>query len=1183
MNAGSGDGPLQGSKPHARPAPEIIDLVRRLPLSQAAKLLEPLSSQNLLGLLIALLSIDRNRLEQLLSRSDISFLIDEKLEHRSLARHVRLPELAGSFEELAEIFAALLANENRNGITFRHAQMTSKLADSLPLGSRVHFLTKLLTSLTTEPRKQWIRKDSGGLFYIYIDAADAAFKHRLPEEAFDLCGEARKIAWTLPDSRLSAKARFRCLIRFCTALAYLPAARVGELHAEAHVDLQRELENVLGYDPEDGRLLRLQAALTRSNLWMAGAAKKKLWGQITAAEKRIEILIDAMRRAYGSVFPDDFAAIGIIHPAATDVPQSERSAIGRVLVDLAQSYVRLGDDQRSAWYIVQSQRYDLSPRSRLDADIALATSSGDVTVVVRLCETFARDHVYDQLGSMSVHHLTRALREYSNAARRLSNILKANNYLVSSAFWKRQARYWKEESVAQQSLWGMRGDRATQAPLDESQVVGYIDHVLQVSAGLERRAETASGSLSRSRERQRIRARKRNRTRDRQEPDIDDQVRDDDELERDFAVLTPGGAVFPSPEAEHARFVHSAVIEGLGKVSRYVAEENVSEIVTMLANTGQSPNLPVDEPLIQAVTEAIAAIVSWKPGDFADIKALIDDGRVDRTNAVSIALRAAVALARKFAPYRLAPVLLTLSYSFSLEVMEQYELASEALQVARSQGRPLYELRAFRRQLELHEPFHVTENDESVMGRLSRILENSNDSMAAFGISGVFDFAIGVARELADISEVLAERRRVRLAFWASTLAQGWTTAALAQAPEAVTELNDALKVRAVDDTASKRRLYSTILSRICGPGGGPALDLPSPSIVLTPDDAGVTTVRYLRSSSKRIWALGQADASTHFAVPLEVTAAELADLSDAVWFWLRASKASGEDADVFRRLYQACVAPVAAHVEPAKQLTFAFHQGVPFLPVHGALGPTGFLGEKVPINYEISSRQASWRGDDGWIAGNPAAVLGWDPTTMSDVEATEISALLNEICEIKGAESASAARVDLILNANLFLCILHVAGHGHLLTNPNAMESSIELDPNVSVTALDMLRSGCRSQFIFLNVCGIGNSEATAGDAYGFALAARARGARAFIAPTTYVSPGDARAFANLFYRAALGNDTVTAAHFATRQLIVNGAPPAAWMPYAVFGNLGPLTSLAARNPGLPADSGATARRVAF
>lgn len=107
----------------------------------------------------------------------------------------------------------------------------------------------------------------------------------------------------------------------------------------------------------------------------------------------------------------------------------------------------------------------------------------------------------------------------------------------------------------------------------------------------------------------------------------------------------------------------------------------------------------------------------------------------------------------------------------------------------------------------------------------------------------------------------------------------------------------------------------------------------------------------------------------------------------------------------------------------------------------------------------------------------------------MPDVETTEISALLSEICKIKGSESASAARVDLILNANLFLCILHVAGHGHLLTNPNAMECSIELDPDVSVTALDM------------------------------------RGARAFIAPTTYISPAGARAFANLFYRAALGN----------------------------------------------------------
>lgn len=231
---------------------------------------------------------------------------------------------------------------------------------------------------------------------------------------------------------------------------------------------------------------------------------------------------------------------------------------------------------------------------------------------------------------------------------------------------------------------------------------------------------------------------------------------------------------------------------------------------------------------------------------------------------------------------------------------------------------------------------------------------------------------------------------------------------------------------------------------------------------------------------------------------------------------------------------------------------------------------------------FSAASTRPAWHPSQPTLS-LPSSSLSRSTKVRLSCRYTEISALLSEICKIKGAESASATRVDLILNANLFLCILHVAGHGHLLTNPNAMESSIELDPDVGVTALDMLRSGCRSQFIFLNVWGIGNSQVTAADAYGFALATRTRGARAFIAPTTYISPADARSFANLFHRAALGNGTVTAAHFATCQLVLNGAPPAAWMTYAVFGNLGPLTSLAAPSPAPPADSGATARRVPF
>lgn len=1143
--------------PRARPAPVLLDSVRRSELNQAVRMLQPLSLESLLHLLIALSSVDQARLEQLLARGDVSYLLDNKLQQR--AGHWPHGEVfADAAEKLAKISAAIIANPKKSGVTYRHSYIVSGLAKLLPTERRFDFYRNLLGIVSEEPRKSWIRLDGGGIYYVYIDAAEAAFQAKNTAYAFDACTRAREIADRLPDNELSAKARFRGAVKFASYLAYQNASQVRQLAAEAHADLDRELSNVLRFNPSDGRLLRLQAALTRSNLWRSGDSKK-VWGPITAAEGRIDLLTRALLDAYAVACDHGFIDIPSLDAAANEGTPEDRRAIGRVLVDIAQSYARIGDDRRSLWYVTRSREYNLSARSRVDVDIALATSSNDIAVIAQLCENFANRHILGQLSGIPAHQHIRALRQYSIAARRLSNLLKANNYHSSAAFWRRQGNCWLAESGMPDSLWGTDQTQTGGSP-GQDLVLGYINHVRQVGERLSQLKQADGRTIStRQRERQRIRVRKRNQVRNSRSGQVEIADASDRQVgdSLDFIPRV-------SPEEEHARFVYETLAERFQEVDRYISRESVNEVITILSSVGQSSNLIVDDRLRQMIIDSVALIANWRPTDFADLRVSAAD--VDNSQAVTVALRAAAALARRFMPHRLTPLLLQLSHRPDFSASVQYELTNEALEAARSQGRPLQELRAFHRYLTLLDELSLTETEEDIISWLSRILIHSNKTVALFGISGIFDLAFGVAVELADITEFLAQAGRVELAFQASALAQGWTTAALTRNPEAAGELNSALKARASDDDDLMDGLYSTILGRICGVGAAQPFDLPSSTeIAASQEPAGSATIRFLQASSKRVRAIGCVRPSTYFSFVIDATPKELLDLADAVWFRLRSKELGAAERAVFQRLYETCIGPGSQHLSSAKRLTFAFHRSIPFLPLHGALGPDGFLGARLPVGYEIASRNAGpIHADAGADAERRiAAILGWDRATMADVEAADVSALLARQFTLVEPGSAHASCSELILNPERDLSILHVAGHGHLLRYPNAMESSVELLPGITVSALDLLNSGCRCRFVFLNVCGVGNSETTAGDSYGFALAARSRGASAFIAPATYIAPTDAHTFAALFYEAALTREVTEAAFIVTRELIARGAPPAAWLPYAVFGNLGPLQSM--------------------
>jgi hypothetical protein len=1135
-------------KPRERPEPALLAKVRTAPLDEASRILSALSPRALLNLFVALVDVDLPRLHQLLARNDITFMLDENLRKKG----ERPPAwvFAETAESLARIAVAMVANVNRTGATYRHSYVTSRLAELIPAGRRIEFYEPLIELLYSAPYNSLVSRKSG-LYYIYLDAAEAAFVARLPERAFQLCIEARGMVDILLDNEISAKARFAGSVKYASYLAHLDVDRFRDLEAAAHADLNDELRNVLRFDPQDGRLLRLRAALTRSNLWRSADAKH-ICGRLAAAEVRIELLEEALTSAYGIDCIDGFVDVSALETASAGAPLDERKAVGRVFVDIAQSYARLGDDARGAWYVAESKPYDLSPRSRLDADIALARVATDTGVIVRICEDFAREHVTGGLHSLSVHHRVRALNNYASISHRLANLLKANRDYSTSAFWRMQAENWRAEAAQPNGLWsGYAGPTEGGESFVELQAIKYAEHAHDVRRQMKSKISTEPGKAVHKERRRRRRAR-------RADPKAREGVPGTPEFGEQAQVTEPPEAT-GEPDADTG-FVASSLMRRLEEIADHLAHEDVNSMITILASVAQSPKLVIDEELEARIREVISAIADWRLARFDTSQSGGLGGELSHAQPVISAMRTAVALARVYAPYRLASVLLQLAQRPELHASERLVLIDEALVVARSQGRSVVEFRSFHRKLNALADLGSPVDDGEIAAQVDEIISRSNDSTAFLGVSGIFDRAFGMAAELAALAETLAECGKAQAAFRASALGQGWITGVLAQNPHAVTELNDTIRARASDDKLMFRKFYTTVLTRICASldDSRETYDVGGYQQVAY-DEPGTAIVRFVLPSAKRVWAVGRAADSTYFTVLLDATASDLSDLAEGVWFWLRTRTHPVERDEVLRRMYASCIEPLQPHLVGAERLTFAFHDRLPFLPLHGALTPSGFLGATVSVNYEISA--GTVRPGDAVDEFVGAAIVGWDASTRSDEEARAVADIVGGAFTLIESEGPEAALKDVILNPKLDLKILHVAGHGHLLSYPDAMSSSVELAQGVSLGAIDMLQSGCYSRLVFLNVCGVGNHETTAGDLYGFALAARSRGAHAFLAPSTYVSPDDAKSFAVQFYRAALRHEASDAVRIATRELIDNGSEPAAWIPYALFGRLPPLS----------------------
>lgn len=1109
-------------KPRARVSAELLTRVRNVEPERVAAILAGLAPRTVLSVLIQLAVEDEPRLFRLLARNDVFWQLD--VSAKRFARGLRHYEFEHAQDALVTMATAMVANLNKTGATFGHAFATHMLAQLVPPDRRFDFYIALIANLDAEPHRSRVVR-LGGLHNIYMSAAKAAFEARSPEDAVDLSGRALALADQLPESQNSAQARFVCATRRTGYLAHASSDLIQEMAADAHALVEAELLNLLAFDPPNRRELLMRAALAGSNLWESAAARK-LIGTLVGARERVKLLEGALTAAYGSSFADGAADAAESSVTVAAAPEAERLALGKTLGELAQSYTKLGEESRAAWFAFESERYGLSLRSRLVNGLTLIRAMSDTGAIVGRCEEFARSHITGGLARLPDRQLTRLLRDYSAAARRLANLLDNNKQRSASVFWELQGKLWLAEAQEPTNLWRGPGD-------DESGVLRYVEHAFAVR---ELRRSPAARASARARERQRIRQLTRSR------------------LGRGEETSPP------SDEAVAARrqIVAERMSGRLHLIGAHIDQEDVGEIIEILWSTSQSPHLVFDESLAEQLRDAIGLVVDWRPEFCGEVKPYLrdrgaDDGADD--DLVAVALRAAVALARAHVPYRTAFLLLALSARPGVPAAERIEVLREAADAAHAQGRSALELSILLSRLQVLEEQGTPMPDEEIQAGLSDILTRSDASAFFLGISGVYDRARSLAESLADIAEALAVSGRNRIAFRTTGLAQGLIVNALVENPELAAELTDAMKAGGTDKT-HRKGFYTTVLNRICGPEPA-ARPAPGVLVRMTEEsgEPGAAAVRLVCPSSGRVWAIGRSPDLSYFSADLGTTAQELLELSEAVWFRLRPPTDPVDRDNLLRHMYDVCVAPLQPWLYGVSRITFAFHDRVPFLPLHGALGPDGFLGAQMPVGYEIDSDAA----DDPDVTDprSDAAVLGWDPSTLSDREALAISGILGEAFTIVPTASASSAVTDVILNPDRSLAVLHIAGHGHLHRHPHAMDSFIELTEDVVVTALDLLRSGCRCRFVFLNVCSVGNSEQTAGDSYGFALAVRAHGARALLAPAAYVTPHDAKTFATRFYTLGVGSDAVEAVHLVTRELVAGGAAPHTWIPYAIFGRL--------------------------
>jgi hypothetical protein len=1108
-----------------------------------------------------------------LSKADLGRDLVRALGHRPEGKAWEAARPAPA--HLASAMAYLLLHRELPRVAVRDAVTVGFVAESLTSDLRADFYAALGEEIRSRLADVEL-SEGDGLTYLFVAAADALFADRRRDEAETCNRLASDFTYYLPDSDKSDVARLRQVSQRINIAAYFPSDRLrmefDDLVAALESELSRTADRA-GIRPL--RVARIRAALALSNLWKT-AGDRRLRGVVTVSESRITILQRALLAA-GFISQTGPEWLTDIHLAMSKMDRSEAGAVARALVEVAVCEVALGRFTQAALTGDVAAAFGLNHRSEQELKSALSRASWDPAVAVAHCETFLRVQFSDAFAAWTAASRETALRSHARVARELGNSLDRHGDRGAKWFWGRQAEYWTHEAESSRTQVDVAAYLKEQTP-----AARFAAYVATIGNHESQPDGDNDGGLERRQRRGRARARTR---------------------KKGAGVVSAAsitGAAFamqrnaelesadvPDPDVELRAIVEANIEARMSEFAALVAEERIGEVITTLTAVHQSRRSPSDGRLDPLFVDALNTLASWRPALVSDLvgarQSVSPPAGHDGMRPSRLLLVAAERLALAYAQQRLVPIYLFMSEVTGASRVERRTALLLARDRAREQARFADELRIEVRLLQLDSgqtgdlSIPAAERAEQAVQvqRLSR--EAVADSLAAIrdvlvrakksssGIVSLTDRTASFAQLLVELA-VLIGQEFPEEAFAVVTLLQGWTSAALTDSPVLVDDLMASLEatLSGVDPeqkSLAKQSYYCHVASKIIE--GTPRADERPTDEVLTPLPAPCLgeAQMVLGQHKGKVWRAVRAQTDdlapeSSFEL-LEARVSDLSQLLDGVWVRSR----NGVDVTaLLRDLHRTLIARWWR--DNIRHLTITFQGGVPFVPVHGALDAEGIhLGTRVAVRYAFANANPSEE-----LAQEPlkSGVVGLDPTVLADVESSEVRSDLADrgLALLDGILDPVATRDLLILNPAVRLLVLHVAGHGDFRAFPASMQSTVALGEDVTVSAMDVAQSGCSARFAFLNVCEVGAQATHGGDAYGFPLAFRVRGARGVLAPSTFVAPSDARRFARLFYGAHHYSTASESIRQVNAGLVAKGAPVSAWLPYALWGDHEPLRS---------------------
>ncbi|SOD79189.1 CHAT domain-containing protein [Streptomyces sp. 1222.2] len=588
----------------------------------------------------------------------------------------------------------------------------------------------------------------------------------------------------------------------------------------------------------------------------------------------------------------------------------------------------------------------------------------------------------------------------------------------------------------------------------------------------------------------------------------------------------------------------------IGELENRLRTEHIPGLVQTLLRLSHRAKVAPPAP---ALLEQLGKVDQWRP--------LHRDRRADKlpveqcrswTDVSRVCAEMADEFAQGYAPQYRPEILSRLATNRCLDASQRQAVAKEACQISLQAGQPE---EAIKGQLELVRSLRPTERPgtvEPVSKSAAAACDIMHNSLGVVsGTADLIDVAHSLTKSSAQLTGLLARQGYEEWAFNAAHAPLGALSRAFIENPDLVEEFELAESRQHSPTPQADEWLFDAMLKRV--KKGGTSQNLktsPKPDEVAAPFGHRVTFVQLLQIPKRGGWALGAEVTGRncrYWSSHIETTPPWLNQIRKRI-----ATQAPNQMdlLNALRDLHARVVCPWLDQLPEKGTVVFIPHRNFASLPLHGALGPDGYLVEHFRVGYLPNLEPVS--ASQG--IPSSAFVGGWNSWIQAPEQVEALAPRVEDLgFNVRKSRRAAADR-NLLLHPTGEWGIVHIMAHGDFHRWPLSSTSKLHLTTQVAVSAGEWLHSGCQASLIFLNACNSGLQEPHAGDLNGFPLALRVRGATSEISCLMPVNAEAAQNFAITFYDQLSACDTLTA-YQATQNIILREEPPINWIPYLHVG----------------------------